>query len=105
MVFHQAGFARRLGDILGRLPQYVPDRLIVKPIDPWPGDAREGHMICAESRNLRQENYKAWPERMQRFFWLRDLRAMGGEEARLCAKDMVMQWISLYGVRARSRES
>lgn len=91
----------KISGFLGLQEGEMPDRLIVKPIDPWPGSAREGHLICDESRDLRSGAFRNWPERMHRFFWLRDLRAMGGEEARACARDMILQWIHLYGMRGK----
>lgn len=104
MALASQGLGRRLSSMLGRQTLDIPDRLIVKPIDAWPGDAREGHMICNESHDLRSGVFKTWPERMHRFFWLRDLRTMGGEDARLCAKDMVMQWIHMYGSKAKNSD-
>ena len=82
----------------------IPDRLVVKPIDPWPGDAAAGMAICDESHDIRSGTLQVWPERLHRFFWLRDLRTMGGKEARQCAKDMVMQWIAHYGGRPKTQE-
>ena len=80
----------------------IPDRLVVKPIDPWPGDVTEGMTICDESHNINESLLQIWPQRLHRFFWLRDLRTMGGQEARQCAKDMVLQWIDHYDERPKT---
>jgi len=82
----------------------IPDRLVVKPIDPWPGDVAEGVTICDQSHDICSGMLQIWPERLHRFFWLRDLRAMGGQEARQCAKGMVMQWIDHYGGKPKTPE-
>ncbi len=82
----------------------IPERLIVKPIDPWPGSAAEGLAICDESHDIRAGHLQDWPQRLHRFFWLRDLRTMGGAEARSCAKDMMVQWIYFYGGKPKTAE-
>jgi len=80
----------------------IPERLVVKPIDAWPGSAAEGLKICDESFDICAGHLQAWPKRLHRFFWLRDLRALGGVDARGCGRDMVSQWIKHYGGRPKT---
>ncbi len=63
----------------------APDRLIVKPVDPWPGNAEHGRWIC-------DEGYPS--QHYHRFSWLRDLRAMGGDAARRQARNMMREWMA-----------
>lgn len=65
----------------------VPDRLIVKPVDPWPGDADHGQWIC-------DEGYPQYE--LHSFSWLRDLRAIGGDAARRQARNMMREWMDEY---------
>ncbi len=104
----------------------VPDRLVVKPVDPWPGDAEAGRSLCGppspehgfgaaggDQIDLcdevgRAEDFtgagcwepvgidRAWLEHMHGFTWLRDLRALGGAAARKAARDMIESWAGRY---------
>lgn len=84
----------------------VPDRLLVKPVDLWAGNARAGHWICdgafvldEDQRDFGIECWEtndadqAWLIHMHSFVWLRDLRAMGGAQARRQAREMILSWI------------
>jgi uncharacterized heparinase superfamily protein len=88
----------------------APERLVVKPVDPWPGSAEAARWLynngafkinddrlelfgeCWEPKGVNQ----IWLEHMHGFTWLRDLRAMGGESARQFARAMIESWISHY---------
>lgn len=80
----------------------IPDRLLVKPVDPWPGCVQDGHAICAQSQDILSSALNTWPTRFDRFFWLRDLRAMGGADARACAKALTSHWIEQYGFQIKN---
>lgn len=84
----------------------APDRLIVKPVDPWPGSVEAGRWLCDGAFTLGGEQLSlsggcwepvgadaAWLDLMHGFEWLRDLRALGGEEARQQARWLTESWI------------
>lgn len=87
----------------------APDHLIVKPVDQWPGDAEAGQWLCQGAFVLEDDQLELhrpewepegvserWLEHMHGFTWLRDLRAMGGEQARQQARAMIAHWIAHY---------
>ncbi len=93
-----------------RLRGHTPDRLTVRPADPWAGSAEAGQwlaegsfVIDGDQLNLRGECWQpygvdpVWIDHMHGFTWLRDLRALGGETARIQAREMVQSWIRNYG--------
>ena len=69
--------------------------------DPWPGDARRGEALLARRDELLRrltetevENVDdEWLVRLHGFDWLRDLRALGGDDARRLAREAVQTWI------------
>lgn len=88
----------------------APDRLIVRPVDPWPGNPEAGRFLCEgafvideDQLSLRGECWEpvgvdiVWLEHMHSFTWLRDLRALGGQDARAQARGMIASWIWHYG--------
>src|SRR5262245_11232362 len=92
-----------------RLRGHTPERLLVKPVDAWAGSIESGNwlldgafVIDGEQLTLRGQCWEpigvdgAWLERMHGFSWLRDLRACGGEDARLQARAMVHSWLRHY---------
>lgn len=87
----------------------VPDRLTVTPTDSWPGDAGRGRWLCSGAFSVDDEQLTihgdcwepvgvndAWLSHMHGFEWLRDLRAVGGDEARRQARQMIESWIRRY---------
>lgn len=90
------------------------DRLIVRPVDPWPGDAQAGTHLCegvfslgAEHLTLRGHCWEpfgvdeAWIAHMHGFTWLRDLRALAAQKghSKICraqARAMILAWIDRY---------
>ncbi len=87
---------------------HVPERLMVKPVDPWPGDAGRGRWLCEGAFDIEGDQLAAnacweppgvsviWLDHMHGFSWLRDLRALGGDMARRQARGMVGHWINRY---------
>lgn len=74
----------------------IPDRLVVKPVDVWPGDPDRAAWIM---HNI--ELHQDWPDALQGFEWLRDLGAYAGiehiTEAQEYARHAIGAWITLYG--------
>ena len=89
--------------------QNVPSRLAVVPPDPWPGDADHGRELIAgvyefAGQKLVREEFSWNPEyasnewftELHSFNWLRDLRSVGGDKARIMARESVGAWIDIY---------
>lgn len=91
----------------------VPDRLIVRPVDPWPGNAEKGRWLCegmfaidGEQLTLAADCWEpagvdsVWLEHMHGFEWLRDLRAHAnggaGEAARREGRALIGNWAQSY---------
>ncbi len=84
----------------------TPDRLTVKPVDPWAGTIEAGRWLCDGAFALSGDQLSlsggcwepegvdsAWLDHMHGFEWLRDLRTLGGEEARQQALWLTESWI------------
>lgn len=86
----------------------TPDRLIVKPVDPWPGDADKAQALLSaagvneQSRNGPQwfaewwnpeDADDIWIDHIHGFNWLRDLRTHGGARAREQGRLMIESWL------------
>lgn len=84
----------------------APDQIIVKPVDPWPGNVEAGRWLCDGAFALSNDQLslgagnwepegvdEAWLNHMHGFEWLRDLRTLGGEEARQQARWLTESWI------------
>lgn len=94
-----------------RLRGHTPEHLTVRPADPWMGSAEAGQRLAEQGSfgiegdelTLRGECWEpygvdaAWLEHMHGFTWLRDLRALGGENGRMVAREMARSWIRNYG--------
>ena len=93
------------GGRAGRGPLAVPS-------DPWPGDAAKGRAILTgifHFAGLRLDDPEplwqapgadeAWLVELHGFSWLRDLRALGGDSARQCARDLTADWLASGAVR------
>ncbi|MGH1404263.1 MAG: heparinase II/III family protein [Alphaproteobacteria bacterium] len=87
----------------------APDRLIVKPVDPWPGNADKARELLNAAGIGERTGalwYKEWwePEEaddiwhthMHSFGWLRDLRTLGGALAKEQGRVMLSSWIERY---------
>lgn len=92
-----------IGPLLG---PPVPAALALVPHDPWPGDAEAGNAIL--QGRFRAAGHvqalddgvwmagaapAAWTETLGTFEWIRDLRALGGDQARRRVRALVDQWI------------
>lgn len=108
---------RRAAQALFALPGYrfsligrVPAALTATPADPWPGDAERGAAFLAgrfafAGRQPRPNDNiwapqgvpEEWLAAMHGFGWLRDLRALGGDEARQAARRLAAGWIENNG--------
>jgi uncharacterized heparinase superfamily protein len=84
------------------------------PLDPWPGDAARGAALLegefqfggqtlelsgspmAESFWSPPAANPVWFSALHDFHWLRDLRALGGDEARRYARALVYGWFYCY---------
>lgn len=88
--------------LLGR----TPPGLYLVPPDPWPGKAERGSAILqgefgffGESVSGGQHVWRpvgmsdAWLAELHSFDWLRDLRTVGGDNARRRARDLVGDWL------------
>lgn len=91
----------------------VPYNLLITPPDPWAGSAAQGRDILRGqfhfggqklsapqgSAQIRWKSDQAGPDwltHMHGFEWLRDLRALGGDQARRAARLMVKDWMVHY---------
>lgn len=86
-----------------------PDRLIIKPVDLWTGDAKRGQSLL-DAAGIAERTGPLWdaswwdPEtaddlwttHMHGFSWLRDLRALGGPLAKEQGRLMIENWIERY---------
>ncbi len=92
------------------LGENTPDRLIVRPVDPWEGNVekaqnllnaagvgeRTGAIWYDEWWSPEDADY-IWQSHMHSFIWLRDLRALDGALAREQGRLMIESWINSYG--------
>ena len=86
-----------------------PDRLIIKPVDPWRGNARRAKELLSAAGVVERTGpqwldewwmpYSAdevWISHIHSFSWLRDLRTLGGARAREQGRLMIENWIENY---------
>ncbi len=89
---------------LGGAPEYA---LTFKPVDPWPGDLDKGRALTRgvfehygeqlHAKGLFWEAGDAhWMDYLHKFEWMRDLRALGGDEARFACRAYIDQWLKYY---------
>lgn len=88
----------------------VPDDILLTPVDLWPGSVDKarwlihGGVFVLEGDQLELHNADWHPEGVDEtwlihihgFEWLRDLRAMGGDQGRLAARSMIQNWIDTH---------
>lgn len=75
----------------------VPDRLKWTLPDPWPGDAKAGQALIASQPGLFDAEGAAQLYSRQAIMthdWLRDLRAVGSDQARRRAIALIEEWIT-----------
>ncbi|MEI6985913.1 MAG: heparinase II/III family protein [Rhodospirillaceae bacterium] len=86
------------------------------PMDPWPGDAANGSALLDGEFNFAnqtlmldaspmteafwqpEEATDAWYAGLHSFHWLRDLRALGSDEARRQARTLVFGWLYCHAL-------
>lgn len=79
-----------------------PDDVAATPPDPWPGNLERGTAIIQRSAVFQGEPEPVgdrWVALNHEFSWLGDLRAVGSDEARRRARQLVRGWIQAYGRR------
>jgi uncharacterized heparinase superfamily protein len=89
------------------LSRNPPDRVLLAPPEPWPGDAKRGAAInrgefhsAGDSAMIdgaiwRHDELSAlWLGDLHGFDWLADLQAAGGDGARRRARELVIDWIT-----------
>ena len=92
------------------LNENPPERLLVKPVDPWPGNPENAQELLDAAQigeRTGPQWYDEWwsPEgaddiwrnHMHSFSWLRDLRALDGALAREQGRLMMESWIRCHG--------
>lgn len=97
----QGGLSAGLG---GR--NAIPDGLLIRPADPWPGCTEAGHRITQGCFSyggnqfvMRGKSWETpcnsheWLNYVHGFSWLRDLRSCGGEVARYAGAAYIKNWI------------
>jgi uncharacterized heparinase superfamily protein len=90
---------------------HIPDRVIVKPVDLWPGCSISGNALLDGAFTIGQQRLSfgglveraahwtypdllpVWASHVHGFSWLRDLRAVGGPEAREFTRTQIETWI------------
>jgi uncharacterized heparinase superfamily protein len=85
----------------------MPDKLLLSPADLWPGSADKARWLIhsgiftlgGDQIKLRDANWHpdgvddAWIVHLHGFDWLRDLRALGGDQGRMAARAMMESWM------------
>ena len=110
-----AGHVRRLLDGRIPLPARAPERIIVAPPDPVPGEAELATTMYGGTfplAGVSVETYGespftienapyAWYEALHGFGWMRHHRASNTELAQLHVRTLLEDWIKLYGEAER----
>ncbi|MCB1556698.1 MAG: heparinase II/III family protein [Alphaproteobacteria bacterium] len=71
----------------------VPEGFIVTPVDSWPGHTEAGRFLC-EAPPVFDRTASDYHD----FGFLRDLKTLGGDQARRIARQSVEDWIAAYPV-------
>lgn len=106
--------------VLGRLPAVSapfarpPESPLVPLRDPWPGDPTRGSRILkgelvvegtARPLDPASDGDDVWTEAAHGFAWLRDLRAVGSDAARMRARALIGAWIEAAPRLPTAREA
>ena len=96
------------------LPGSAGESLVFPSIDLWPGDAARGAVIVAGDfqcggKTIRSADApwlaagvsESWVSTVSTFEWLRDLRAAGGDAARMRGRQLLQRWIETHGEQWR----
>jgi len=89
----------------------IPDRLLLSPTDLWQGSADDARWLIYKGAfslyGDRLELHNAdwapqnvddqWIRHINGFSWLRDLRALGGDEGRKASRTLISNWIKHFG--------
>ncbi|MFN3700513.1 MAG: heparinase II/III family protein [Alphaproteobacteria bacterium] len=99
----KSGLTRGLG-----LNHGVSDHLLVRPVDPWAGDAARGALVAQGCFTVGGDQFimrgrcwnpigagEAWLDYIHGFRWLRDLRASGGDAARQAGSAYIKNWVQI----------
>ena len=91
------------------LTRRAPKEILGTPPDPWPGDGDAAEALLASGFSFGGSSPPAnggpWYVTgrgetaaivRHRFSWLRDLRTLGGDDARLRARGLVQEWIGAH---------
>lgn len=91
------------------LSEQSPDRMIIRPVDPWKGEAEKAQALLSAAGVgertgaiwhtlwwMPEDADKIWISHMHGFGWLRDLRTLGGSLAREQGRLMIENWIDEY---------
>ena len=86
-----------------------PVSLLFKPIDQWAGSAERGKALTKgmfERHGLElhaseyfwkpDEHADIWLDYLHKFEWIRDLRTLGGDEARFALRSYISEWINKF---------
>ncbi|MCP4326868.1 MAG: hypothetical protein GY791_00300 [Alphaproteobacteria bacterium] len=89
------------------LSRNPPDRVLMSPPEPWPGDAKRGAAIsrgefhsAGDSAPIdaaiwsHNELSARWLADLHGFDWLADLQASGGDTGRRRARELITDWIA-----------
>jgi uncharacterized heparinase superfamily protein len=90
-----------------------PNGLAVAPPDPWPGDVKAGQELLRGAARFAGKAFPLdpripgcwtpvgasprWLAAAHGFDWLRDLRAVSGDDGRRCARALIDAWIEEHG--------
>lgn len=84
----------------------VPERLLIQPVDIWPGDAEKGQSLCSGALDFQGDTLEIksdfwnpknisynWIIYIHEFHYLRDLRSLRTPDALSVGRGMILDWI------------
>ena len=91
------------------LKKYATKEIMIKLNDPWGGDADNGYQILEGYISFYGETVffkhslwgnngasQTWNNELHSFCWIRDLRAVGSNKARIFSRKLVVDWITKF---------